>query len=226
VKSNSSKLVPLLQIAALCLIWLVVGLILPHDDAPSPQLSQPALRSSYLESRFVFADLDGDQKPDLALVEMQSQHSAKTNYSIHVKLSDGPESAINLNGPVGGLRVSARDVNGDDNVDLIVTANLDGGFIQVLLNDGRGNFSVAAPGEFTQRPDNGDSSLEALAGTHTDLATLASLRSFHENGLVVHSSLPQPFSANSCSFAEVRRTVQRPGLSRQGRSPPAAISHS
>jgi len=42
----------------------------------------------------------------------------------------------------------ARDVNGDDAMDLVVTTAMDSHFVAVLLNDGHGKFTLAKPGAF------------------------------------------------------------------------------
>jgi hypothetical protein len=219
VKKNTPRFMPLFHIAVVCLVWLDISFTLPpskHTQQVSRELPGKALS----EARFLYADLDGDQKPDLALVETESQHSAKNNYSIRLKLSHGVESAIGVNGPIGGLRVVARDVNGDDHVDLIVTANLDGEFIEVLLNDGRGNFSVAPPGEFAGLKNENESRLGALTVPRADLVTLASLRSPHEQGPIQSCDLVQAFTSDSRDWVDDCPAVQHLVLSRQSRSPP------
>jgi hypothetical protein len=223
VEKKATKLGPLLQIAAVSLIGFGVTFSLLHTYANSRRIAQPSSRTLYSEPHFVFADLDGDHIPDLALVEMQSQRSTETNYSIRVKLSHGVESAIGVNGPIGGLRVAARDVNGDNNVDLVVTGNLDGRFVEVLLNDGRGNFSVASPGEISPRQRESDRELESKANDHSDLATLISARASDEDGPIGSCDYVLPFTSDSCYSAETQRTIQRPGFARQGRSPPSLL---
>jgi hypothetical protein len=222
VKNKATKLGPLLEIAAVSLIGFAVTFGLLHPYPNSRWIAQPPSRNPYSGPHFVFADLDGDHIPDLALVEMQSQRSAETNYSIRVKLSRGVESAIGVNGPFGGLSVAARDVNGDNNVDLVVTGNLDGRFIEVLLNDGRGNFSVASSGDISPQRET-DGGLEPKANDHSDLATLISARTSHEDGPIASCDYIQPFSSDSCDSTETEPAIQRPGFACQGRSPPTPI---
>jgi len=104
--------------------------------------------ASSFASRFAIADFDGDQKPDLATVQVDQDDAIGTRYSIRLQLSAGEESAIGITGPRGGLELVARDVNGDDLVDLVVTTAIDSHFVAVLLNDGHGKFTLAKPGAF------------------------------------------------------------------------------
>jgi hypothetical protein len=221
---KTSKLTPLFQIALVCVLWLVAVFALPHGASHSSRSSTQPRSMAIPVSRFVFADLDGDKQPDLALVETQSQHSSRTNYSIRLKFSQGTESAIPVDGPIGGLRLAARDVNGDDNLDLVVTSNLDSGFVEVLLNDGSGNFSVASPGSYSDVEPEDGGNLEAQASAHSDLATLVSLRSSHEQGAaqVRHASLS--YSRNFRCSGNASPAVLEHALFRQGRSPPLFIS--
>jgi hypothetical protein len=182
------------------------------------------IQSLPLGAQFVIADLDGDRNPDIALVEMASPSSAKTNYSIRLQFSAGTESTIGVNAPVGGLRVAARDVNGDDNVDLILTSNLDAHFIEVLLNDGHGNFSVAAPGAYANLEDESHVLLNGPAGPVADQTTLASLRSsLGEEGVpgydchTVHSS-------DSLSLKKDQTAPRQVAHARLGRSPPLLVA--
>jgi hypothetical protein len=212
---------PLLQIAAVCLIWVAAMSAMPQAQGRTDaNAQQPHPAKPYSPARFVFADLDGDQKPDLAQVEMQPQRSASANYSIRVKLGQGSESAIGVNGPVGGLRIVAQDVNGDDVLDLVVTANLDACFLQILLNDGRGNFSVAPQGAFLQPNTQSDEQWEIFTRSHQDLSTLASLRSFREQGPIEQRQTAPIISHASYPAASAERIRRRTAFSRQGRSPP------
>jgi hypothetical protein len=224
MNKNAKRFKWLLQLALVCLVCVGVAEALQFANAASWHLSGAVVNAHRNGARFVFADLDGDQKPDLALVEMQSQRSAKSNYSIHVKLSAGAESAIAVNAPMGGLRVAARDVNGDDNLDLIVTSNLDGHFIEVLLNDGRGNFSQAAPGDFPQLEKECDVVLSSPAGPQADRATLASVRSSLDEGVVQSCDFEQLSSSDFWARATVRPALLRAALSHNGRSPPFQVA--
>ena len=99
---------------------------------------------------FAIANLDGDNLPDLASVEMDRANGVATSYRIRVQFSAWPESAIGVVGPVGGLRISAADVNGDDQIDLVVRAAHKSTLIAVLLNDGSGHFQKAEPANYPE----------------------------------------------------------------------------
>ena len=224
MQNSNSRYVPLYQMAVVCLLWVAVTISLPHTNASLHRMSQDLASNPYAGARFVIADLDGDEKPDLALVELQALRSANANYSIRVKLSQGQESAIGVNGPLGGLKVVARDVNGDDNVDLVVTSNLDGQFVEVLLNDGQGNFSVAAPGEFLQPNDSKDGSVGTVLLSHAELATLVSTRSSQDQAAVLAGSFQEAAPTDFSLSASWRCAARRVSVLRQGRSPPKRLS--
>ena len=224
MQKSNAKFVPLYQIAVVCVLWVAVALSLPHTNASLRRISQDLTTNPYTGARFVFADLDGDEKPDLALVELQGQRSANANYSIRVKLSQGQESAVGVNGPLGGLKVAARDVNGDDNVDLVVTSNLDGRFVEVLLNDGRGNFSAAAPGEFAELNESDDGSIATVPGNHLELVTLASARSSDDETALTDGSFLETIATDFYPLASLGYSARRMAVVRQGRSPPTHFS--
>lgn len=212
------------QLALVCLLCLGVGVTLCHSNGSLKSWPARKARSYPAALPFVIADLDGDQKPDLAMVELGSQRSAKTTYSIRLQLSAGAELAIGVNGPLGGLRVAARDVNGDDKVDLVVTSNLDAEFLEVLLNDGHGNFSVAAPGAYPELKSESDEFLNAPAWPVADQTTLESLRSsFSEQG-VASNVYHHPPSTDQFPLTKNQTALRQVVHVRLGRSPPAAVS--
>jgi hypothetical protein len=220
-KAKQSAL--LLHVTLLGLMCLGIAFVFGFSSAHAPGYAPTELASSRGGAHFVFADLDGDRNPDMALVEMQSQRSADADYSIHVRLSAGAESAIGVDGPLGGLRLAARDVNGDDNLDLIVTSNLDANFVEVLLNDGHGNFRMARSDEVSQLEDQTDRVLRAPASSQIDRASLESVRSSLEMEIVAANDFDQVFSSDAELPAVIGHTLQgTPGL-RVGRSPPVPV---
>ncbi len=215
---------PQLLAALVCLVWLGVGATFHHSNGASKRPSAAMVQWHPAGAQFVIADLDGDRKPDLALVEMGSPRSAKTNYSIRLQFSAGAESAIGINAPFGGLRVAARDVNGDDNIDLIVTSNLDARVIAILLNDGHGNFSVAAPGAYPELENESQALLNRPAGPVADQTTLVSLRSsFSEEGAPVYDCRTV-LSSDSLPLTKNQTALPRVARSRSGRSPPVLVA--
>jgi hypothetical protein len=222
--SNTAKFGLPFQIGLVCLFATV---ILPLAHHGLRHLSNDVRPSRHSGARFVFADLDGDRIPDLAQVESQNPRSANTNYSIHVKLSAGVESAIGVSGPMGGLRVAARDVNGDDSLDLVVTSNLDSSFVEVFLNDGHGNFAAAPSANLAMLERVSDFILEPLSGPQRDRVTLASARTPLDEALVKDSYIHEPvYSPGGGARRQDQPVLQRDGLAHLGRSPPVSATFS
>jgi hypothetical protein len=93
-----------------------------------------------------FADFDGDLRPDTAQVERGNAAAGGENYSIDFRFSSNEAPAsMSVVAPRGGLRIEARDVNGDSAMDLVVTTAWFREPVAILLNDGHGKFSHAAP---------------------------------------------------------------------------------
>jgi hypothetical protein len=214
-RENATKSGVFLPLGLLCLVWGSLVIVIQLADSPS-------LRSQHIHTRFVFADLDGDQKPDLALVEMQSQSSQAANYSIRLQFSRGMESAIGVRAPYGGLRVAARDVNGDDNLDLVLTSTLDANFIEVLLNDGHGNFSLASRGAVEKEGQN-ENALKGPVGARVDQASLALVRNSTEEGMATEKGIVRNMPSIIATQAIIRRARNRSLVRQPGRSPPSPV---
>jgi hypothetical protein len=99
-------------------------------------------------AQFAIADFDGDVRPDLASIQAGPNSSGTTNYWIQLQLSSVGRQSIRLVAPAGGLRIEARDVNGDHAVDLILATAWFDQPVAVFLNNGHGSFSKAEPAAF------------------------------------------------------------------------------
>jgi hypothetical protein len=135
-------------VAVLCLLGLELGIVLQLRGTGSMFPCHLATPSRLSGIRLAIADFDGDWKPDIAVVETASLRRMQANYAIHVQLSGGTDSSFLISGPGGGVRVSARDVNGDSYPDVVISSVSDERVVAVLLNDGHGKFSRAEPASY------------------------------------------------------------------------------
>jgi hypothetical protein len=97
---------------------------------------------------FAIADFDGDQRPDLANVQAGQGGYRDGSYWIELQLSALGLHSVRVLAPTGGLRIEARDVNGDRAVDLVLSSPWLSKPVAILLNDGRGGFSQVEPAAF------------------------------------------------------------------------------
>jgi len=118
-----------------------VSSIAAAESSPAQSNPAPALAST---SNFALADFDGDRKPDLASVEFNHFDSSAARYWITFRLTTGSRQTVEVIGPLGGLDISARDVNGDAALDLIVRTAWQHQIVAIFLNDGHGHFAAAA----------------------------------------------------------------------------------
>jgi len=138
------RIIPLSAALRLCLLVLVGSFF----GSIPVQASNVSLPISGRRLPFAIDDFDGDHRPDLASVQQISNSSSATIYRIGFRLSAGGQQSIHLVGPSGGLRIATSDVNGDDISDLIVSSAWREEPLAVLVNDGRGAFSLVAPSSF------------------------------------------------------------------------------
>jgi hypothetical protein len=185
-----------------------------HREAPS----RPSWNVAGMQ--FAIADLDGDRKPDMASVEVETQQASWTSYAIRLRFGAGAGAYIGVKGPLGGVRLAVRDVNGDDRLDLVLTSAIDRRIVQVLLNDGHGNFSPAEPDGNSAGPVDSDHSWSRSDPSREDGASSTSSRwSFDEANLGVAVGDAAPGKA--LKLAEL--TARASGRSRlcHGRAPPS-----
>jgi hypothetical protein len=136
---------PLRTLLGVCLVVGTAGWV----SAASSSTQHSPSSSGGFNSNFAIADFDGDRRPDLATVEVEKGSSAgRTQYSIRLQLTVGATQVFGVIAPAGGLQIVAKDVNGDDALDVVVSTAWQHKQVAVLLNDGHGKFTMADPAAF------------------------------------------------------------------------------
>jgi hypothetical protein len=211
-----------IPVVLVCLLCLEFGLGLRMSTRGSASFSSQGARLSRLDGiRFAIADLDGDWKPDLAVVETASLAKVEANYAIHLQLSAAPDISFLINAPSGGLRVAARDVNGDSLPDVVVSSVSDRRVVAILLNQGHGQFSKADPGSYLSTASDPDIFIRGCDSSICDKCIVASLRYTFDGERVVAAAHPVAVGGDSVFPADRALLATAEIYARRGRSPPA-----
>jgi hypothetical protein len=175
-------------------------------------------------SPFTIADFDGDNRPDFASVHIGQSGLRNTRYWIAFQLSGRSGQTVSVMAPTGGLRITARDVNGDNFPDVVITTLWTNKPIAILLNDGFGNFTAANPSEFRSAFAAPETSCTSAADEVRDATALLYSRSIpgdcgEESRSLSRRSMSGLFSPRSC------RDSVSPSVSPfAGRAPPLSIA--
>jgi|SRR5580698_234270 len=122
----------------------------PPAATPGTDVTGPSASSAGPGLQFAVADFDGDHRPDLVGVQAGQGSVARTNYWIQLQLSAAGQQTISLVAPSGGLQIAARDVNGDQIPDLILTTTWLGQPVAIFINDGHGTFTRVETSAFPE----------------------------------------------------------------------------
>lgn len=190
------------------------------SGTPEMQSQQRVSQSRDSRLSFAFADFDGDSYPDVVTVQPELQTSSQTDYLLRLRLTTYGRRFIRLAGPNGGLKVQARDVNGDNTVDLVVATAGRNQPVAILLNDGYGNFSKVDPSAFPQAFKKSDKDWIVSAAPEADAVLLLSESSAGELPLERDSERLNR-SSEYIGSDESSSVPNRPGVLRAGRAPPA-----
>jgi len=133
--------------AVLCFLWIVSATGLARETSASRLPFTTAL----WDQGGVVADLDGDGRPDTAIVKAVGWGLSAFKYRIEFVLSAGfGPSSCNVSAEEGGLRIIPRDVDGDGSLDLVLTSARLHTPVGVLINNGRGRFIPTSPTRYSR----------------------------------------------------------------------------
>jgi len=200
-----------LRICFLGLVLLLLGSsrVLGSEGQSVPALGLP----------FAIADFNGDLRPDFVSVHTDSNRSSLANYIVEVRYSAGGGQSIPLLGPSGGLRIVARDVNGDKSPDIVVSLAWRKEPYLVLLNDGHGVFSLADPSFFSDTGGGAEKRFDSNSLSVTESLAVPPQRSVGElsgGGYSLHAGL----TTGSILPAHCASIISSLQASRPGRAPP------
>jgi hypothetical protein len=134
-------------------------------DLPSA-LDSPAV------SGWVLADLNGDQSVDLATARTGSHDANGYTQEVHITLGAFQQTSFHFLSPGAKIELSSRDVDGDQDRDLVILEPLSREPIGVWINDGAGLFHEGNLADFEALLGHGRSS-SSLLPPHQHLALLA-----------------------------------------------------
>jgi hypothetical protein len=204
------------------LLFFSLALISGKAAAGTSVQTEP-LTAIGLNRPFVFADFDGDLRPDLASIQVGQSDLTHADYWIRLHLSTTGWESFQVLAPVGGIRLVARDVNGDDAPDLVLSTSLKEP-VAILLNEGDGKFVQVDPASFPEALGSSETNWEPATRLISDVAGTPP-QSSSEIRLVA-LCLPRPTAqSNDAGHANSRSLLDRFLIVHAGRAPPLEVPY-
>ena len=132
----------------LLLFLLIAGSALKLAAAALNSSEPPFLPDAPSSSGWVLADLNGDQNVDLATARSGGHDANGYAQEVRITLGAFRQTSFHFLSPGATVELSTRDVDGDDDGDLIVFEPLSSQPIGVWLNDGAGSFHEGRLADF------------------------------------------------------------------------------
>lgn len=132
----------------LCALAALSASCLASETRPT-SVSQLLNISTVWDQGAAIADLDGDGRPDLAIVREAGSNPKGFQYRVELHLTTRVRpSFFSVSAEKGGLRIVPRDVDGDRDLDLVITGSWSRAPVGVWVNDSHGEFTQGDPGAY------------------------------------------------------------------------------
>jgi hypothetical protein len=90
------------------------------------------------------ADLNADGRPDYVIADRIGRGASGFEYAVELSISGLASQSVTFDSRESALAVTLRDVDHDQDLDVVVSSELAPTVVRVWLNDGRGAFAEAA----------------------------------------------------------------------------------
>ncbi len=130
-------------------VFFALALSLPLlSRAAQPAASWPSIPGPFSSAAWAIGDFDGDGRFDLLTASLSLTAPGPSGLTHLIELrsasSPGVTSSFLISGGSASLSLAAWDVDGDHDLDLVVTSALFHRPVGVWINDGRGGFTEAS----------------------------------------------------------------------------------
>jgi hypothetical protein len=137
-----------MKLALLTSALLYANLALAADTGVDRLIREQCVAPlSHTASSCVVTDLDGDRDDDVAYSQLSKPGRGSHALTIYLGGADRPRQVMDLSAWPYASAVSTRDVDGDNDRDLIVS-NGDRQAVAIFLNDGQGSFTFDTGADF------------------------------------------------------------------------------
>lgn len=170
--------------------------------------------------KLAIADFDRDQKADGAVLLRPNLLKPFDSYRVRVHLSDRPDVELTFNAPGSAVGVSARDIDHDQDDDLVLEHSFTAKRVKVWINDGRGGFREGRVEDYPGPDDDGPLKIGAPRYQNQVLAVIQTTQRPYSLGV---SSSPEAICPPAArSVFRSGRTKQYRPVSGRDASPPRA----
>jgi hypothetical protein len=167
-------------------------------------------------------DLNGDGTPDYAVADRAGHDLAGFQYSVDLSISGSGSQHVTFTSPDAALSIALRDVDHDQDLDVVVSTVISPGVVRIWLNDGSGAFAetsafdtVSLRAADSIAPDSPDSRLIGIVATPRRARDALGLRSGACLGAAIRSVAVVSPDVRAASHS---------GTTSRSRAPPAAAA--
>ena len=215
--------------AALCLL-AIAGVATRHAHFAEPTWSPLATAGAASPFRLGTAarpfawstaagDLNADGRPDYAIADRIGRVSGGFEYAVQFVISGLPTQSVTFDSPDGALSISLRDVDHDQDLDVVVSTLLSPTTVRVWLNDGRGAFAETASRDVAP-----EWRADPAAGADPDAAAaiaVVSSRRYQPGTPAGHARLTGLVALSFLTTRASAQPIDPPACRRRSRAPPA-----